>query len=113
MLLQAILMWGHKWVDKHVVFHIDNQVDIQVLENDMNRSPHVMTVLRMIVMLAAQLKFSYSSSWLPSSVNALADCASCYMYTSLFSLDPYLNRQPTSPHPQTVGIRRMLMSQGS
>ena len=34
------------------------------------------------------------------------------MYTSLFSLAPYLNWQPTSPHPQTVGIRHMLMSQG-
>ena len=110
--LQAILRWGHKWVDKHVVFHIDNQVDVRALENDTNRSPHVMTVLRMIVMLAAQLKFSYSSSWLSSSANALADCASRFMYTSLFSLAPHLHRQPTSPHPQTVGIRRMLMSQG-
>ena len=35
------------------------------------------------------------------------------MYTSLFSLAPYLNQQPTSPHPQTVGIRHTLTSQGS
>ena len=111
--LQAILRWGHQWKHKHVIFHIDNQVDVQALENDTNRSPYVMTVLRMVVMLAAQLEFSYSSSWLSSSANVLADCASRYMYTHLFSLAPYLNRQATSPHPQTVGIRRTLMSPGS
>ena len=55
--LQAILRWGHKWVDKHVVFHIDNQVDIWALENDTNRSPHIMTVLHMVVMLAVQLNY--------------------------------------------------------
>ena len=109
--LQAILRWGHKWQHKHVLSHIHNQVDVWVLENDINRSPHVMGVLHMIVMLTVQLKFSYSSSWLSSSANVLADCASCYMYNLLFSLAPYLHWQPTSTHPQTVGIRCMLMSQ--
>ena len=108
--LQAILWWGHQWQHKHVIFHIGNQVDIQALVNDTNRSPYVMMVLHMVVMLAAQLKFSYSSSWFISSANVLADCASYYMYTSLFLLAQYLNQQPTFPHPQTVSIRCTLMS---
>ena len=60
--LQAILQWGHQWKHKHVIFHIDNQVDVRALENDTNRSPCVMTVLQIVVMLAVQLEFSYSSS---------------------------------------------------
>jgi hypothetical protein len=111
--LHAILRWGHLWRHKHVVFHIDNQVDVRAIENDTNRSLHVMTNLRMIVMLAAQLEFSYSSSWLSSAANALADYASRYMYSHLFESAPHLNRQPTSPHHQTTGIRRTLTSQDS
>jgi hypothetical protein len=45
----------------------------------------------MIVMLAAQHEFS-------SSDNALADYASCYMYTQLFNVAPYLYQQSTLPH---------------
>ena len=86
--LQVILQWGHQWKHKHVIFHSDNQVDIQALENDTNRSPYVMMVLQMVVMLAVQLKFSYSSSWSSSSANVLADCASCYS-TLLFFCSPH------------------------
>jgi hypothetical protein len=110
--LQAILRWGHLWRHKHVVFHIDNQVDVRAIENDTNRSPHVMTNLHMIIMLAVQLEFSYSSSWLSSSDNALADYASRYMYSHLFDSAPYLNWQPTLPHRLTIGVRRTLTSQG-
>jgi hypothetical protein len=73
---QPILRWGHHWKHRHVLFHVDNQVDVHALENDTNRSLHVMSILRLIVMLAAQLEFSYSSSWLSSSENMLGDCAS-------------------------------------
>jgi Reverse transcriptase (RNA-dependent DNA polymerase) len=111
--LQAILRWGHRWKHCHVLFHVDNQVDVHALENDTNRSLHVMSILRLIVMLAAQLEFSYSSSWLSSSENVLADCASRYMYARLFELAPSLNRQPTSPHPPTTGIKRILTCQDS
>lgn len=80
------------------------------MENHSNQSLHVMSILRLIVMLAAQLEFSYSSSWLSSTDNALADCASCFMYAQLFKLAPHLKRQPTLPHPPTIGIKRMLTS---
>ena len=106
--LQAILRWGHCWKHRHVLFHIDNQVDVHALENDTNRSLHVMSILRLIVMLAAQLEFSYSSSWLSSSENVLADCASRFMYARLFELAPSLKRQSTLPHPPTTGIKHIL-----
>jgi hypothetical protein len=65
--LQAILRWGHLWANKHVIFYVDNQVDVRALEKDTNRSPQVMSVLRLIVMLAAYFRFSYNSSWLSSA----------------------------------------------
>lgn len=108
--LQAILRWGHHWQHHHVVFHIDNQAVVFAMQSDSNRSAPLMSVLRVIIMLAAALEFSYFSSWLPSADNAIADCASRFLYKKLFDVAPNLNKQPCSPHPRTSGIKRMLTS---
>ena len=64
-------------------------------------------------MPAAQLEFSYSSSWLSSSENMLADCVSHYMYACLFELVPFLKQQSTLPHPLTTGIKCILTCHNS
>ena len=69
-----------------------------------------MSVVCLIVMLAASLEFSFSLSWLSSSMNSLADSASRFQYSHLFSLAPYLNRQSSSTNPHTVGIKYTLIS---
>jgi len=60
--LQAILRWGHLWKGHHIVFHVDNMGVVSALSSGTIQNPQVMNMLRMIVMLAAQLEFSYSSS---------------------------------------------------
>lgn len=109
--LQAVLRWGHLWWHHHVIFHIDNQAVVFAMQSDSNRSAPLMSVLRTIIMLATALEFSYFS-WLPSTDNPLADCASHFLYEKLFDLAPHLNQQPCSPHLQTSGIKRMLTSRG-
>jgi hypothetical protein len=74
--LQAILRWGHLWRHHHVVFHVDNEAIVDAITKETNRSRFTMTILRPIVMLAAFLDFSFSSCWLSSAQNALADAAS-------------------------------------
>jgi hypothetical protein len=55
-----------------------------------------MLLLHNILNLACHLDFTFSSLWLSSSANSLADAASRFLYNRLFSLAPYLNRQPCS-----------------
>jgi len=64
----------------------------------------------MIAMLAVHLNFSYTSSWISSSENVLADCGLHFLFSRLFSLAPHLIQQSTSLHPPTIGIKRMLTS---
>ena len=88
MVLQAIMRWGHLWNGRHIVFHIDRTPVVSALTSGTIQNAQVMNILRLIVMLAAWLNFSYSSSWLASSHNALADAASRFEYGRLFTLSP-------------------------
>jgi len=67
-----------------------------------------MNVLRSIVMLAAWLGFSHSSSWVTLNDNPLADAASLFEYAQLFTLTPYLKKKPCPTLPQLHGIKHML-----
>src|SRR5882724_9111169 len=108
--LQAILRWGHLWKHSHVVVNVDNTAVVHALSSGTNRNVRVMNVIRMVIMLAAQLDFSYSSSWLPSHETSLADSASRFEYNRLFSIAPSLRRKPCSPHSPLSGIRHTLTS---
>ncbi len=48
-----------------------------------------------LLALACHLDFTFTSIWLSSSENALADAASRFLYARLFQLAPYLNKQPS------------------
>jgi hypothetical protein len=108
--LQAILRWGHLWKHHHIIFHIDNEAIVDAMTKHTNRSRFTMSILRPIVMLAAFLEFSFSSSWLSSISNALADAASRFQYARLFKLAPYLEQKSCSTNPQLSGIKRTLTS---
>ncbi|KIJ41762.1 hypothetical protein M422DRAFT_255072 [Sphaerobolus stellatus SS14] len=71
-----------------------------------------MFVLQQIFMLRACLDFTFHSSWLSSSMNVLADFASRFLYSRLFELAPYLNRQPTSTNPLLNASTRKTYSTG-
>jgi len=106
--LHAILRWGHLWIGHHVVFHVENYAVVSALCSGSMQNPQVMNVLRSIVMLAAQLGFSYNSSWLASSDNSLADAASRFDYAHLFSMVPYMKPKPCRLAPQLHGIKTTL-----
>lgn len=108
--LQAILRWGDEWAGSHVTFHVDNEAVYNWLNSGSGRSPNSMGVIRMIFMLAAHLNFSFSSVWISTSENALADAASRFQYSRLFQLRPTLDRTSSSTKSQITGIRRTLNS---
>ena len=66
---------------------------VYALASGTNRNRPVMNVIRMIVMLAAQLEFSYSSFWVSSDDNSIADSASRFQYFRMFSTTPHLRKK--------------------
>ncbi len=106
-ILYSVLCWGKEFRGKHVVFHIDNEAVFEALNKLSIHSPHTMRFLRHFIGLACHLDFTFTSIWLSSSENALADAASCFSYACLFQLAPYLNKQPSSKLLQIGGISDM------
>ena len=100
---RAILTWGPLFRGHHVSFHVDNQAVCEALNGLSNLSPPVMNLLWQILELACLFDFSFSSIWLSSTSNAIADTASRFQYAQLFNLAPFLNRQPSSKVLQLHG----------
>ncbi|GLB36092.1 hypothetical protein LshimejAT787_0303800 [Lyophyllum shimeji] len=74
--IYAILCWGESFRGKHIIFHIDNDAVFRALNNLTIRSEPTMRLLRHFLNLACRLDLSFSSVWLSSSENSLADAAS-------------------------------------
>ena len=109
-ILHAVLCWGGAWKGSHVVFHCDNQAVVDVLNTGTNRSDGTMHLMRTLQLLAAALDFSFTSFWISSEDNAVADAASRFMYTQLFKFAPHLNKTPTSTNPQITSMKRTVVT---
>ena len=98
MVLQAIICWGLAWKGHHVVFHMDNTAIVASIGSGTSQNHQVVNVLRMIIMLAVQLGFFYSCSWVSSSNNQIADTASHFEYAHLVALTPSMQKKHCATH---------------
>lgn len=103
--LHAVLCWGDHFRAYHVIFHIDNQAVCAAVASLTNRSPPVMQILRSFLELACRLDFSFSSSWLSSADNAIADAASRFLYARLFEIAPHLDPKPSTKVLRLLGTQ--------
>ena len=93
--VHAVLCWGEDLAHKHVVFHVDNEAVAKAMTSLSIRSAPTMEILRQFLSLASRLDFTFESSWLSSAENSLADAASRFAYSRLFTLAPYLDKKPS------------------
>ena len=90
------------------MFHIDNSAVVSALSSGTIKNSHIMNTLRSIVMLAAWMCFSHSSSWFTSAHNVLIHAISHLKYAHLFSITPSMQQKPCPMHPQLCGIKHTL-----
>lgn len=109
-ILQAILRWGDLWADAHVNFFCDNQAVVAWLSSGTSKSSPSMPILRLITMLSSFLRFTYSCSWIPTDENSVADAASRFQYSRMFSLQPSLPKDSSPIKSQLNGIKHTLTS---
>ncbi|PPQ82917.1 hypothetical protein CVT24_008668, partial [Panaeolus cyanescens] len=111
-ILQAVLRWADLWSNSHVNFHCDNQAVVAWLNDGTARSSASMPIIRTISMMAAHFQFSFSSSWISTHDNGVADAASRFQYTRMFQLNPNLPKSSTSTKSLITGIKHQLTSPG-
>lgn len=90
--IQAILCWGPQFSGKCVVFHIDNQAVDAAIRNLSMRSAPTMALIRQFLGFACQLDFEFTSAWISTHDNGVADAASRFQFSRMFELAPHLSR---------------------
>jgi hypothetical protein len=95
-IIHAILCWGPLFSGHRVVFHTDNQNVHSALQKLSIRSAPTMELLRQFLGLASLLDFTFVSSWLPSKANTIADAASRFQFSHMFSIAPHLSLKSSS-----------------
>ncbi|CAK5267110.1 unnamed protein product [Mycena citricolor] len=79
--VHAVLCWGEDFRGSHVVFHIDNEAVHATLNSFSIRNVPTMELFRHFLALSCRLDFSFSSVWLSSKDNSIADAASRFSFT--------------------------------
>jgi hypothetical protein len=102
-IVQAVLCWGKDFSHKHIVFHVDNDAVVGGINKHSIKSTPTMALLKSLLLLACRLDFIFSSVWLSSADNAIADAASRFSFTRMFELTPHLYPKPTSKCLQIGG----------
>lgn len=101
--LYAVLCWGDLIRGCHITFHVDNEAVFSAIRDTTIRSPSMMKLVRHLIALSCRLDFSFSSAWLSSSANSVADAASRFAFTRMFQIAPQLNKKPSSKTLQLGG----------
>ncbi|KAF5315910.1 hypothetical protein D9611_004922 [Ephemerocybe angulata] len=110
--IHAVLRWGEDLQHKHVVFHVDNSAVVSGLTKLTIDSTPALRILKSLIALACRLDFSFSSVWLSSADNAIADAASQFSFKRMFDLAPYLDSQSSSKRLCLGGSTRKTYSTG-
>jgi hypothetical protein len=101
--VHAVLCWGEAFTHKHIIFHVDNDAVFRGINKHSIKSVPTMALLKSLISLACRLDFTFSSIWLSSADNAIADAASRFSFTCMFQLAPHLHPKPSSKHLRIGG----------
>ncbi len=94
-IVSAAMTWGHLWSSKRIRLFCDNMAIVHAWQNKSARHPRILSLLRRLLMTAAQHNFAVAFTHLPGKENVLADALSRRQFTRFFFLAPQADRDPT------------------
>ena len=102
--LTALFIWGSKFANKKVLFHIDNQATVQVLNKKSSKDLLIMKAIRKIVLITLKFNINIKGIFIPSSSNGLSDSISRRQWTRFRRLAPEADPLPTPIPPEVWQI---------
>jgi hypothetical protein len=98
-IIVSAIVWGRDWATKHILFHCDNTGTVHAINKGRSKSPHIMSLMRRLVLVAAQHNFSCSSVHVLGVHNSISDALSRFQMARFRELAPGAEATPTAiPH---------------
>ena len=93
----AAATWAPQWSGRRIIFHCDNMSVVQVLASGTSKRPELMVLLRTLFYVAATYQFEFSSQYINTKVNCVADSLSRLDFYRFWHLVPGANFVMTRP----------------
>ena len=92
--LLAIMLWGPNLQGKRVLFNIDNQALVSILNKQTSKSSRVMLLLREFVLFCMRYSIVFRAKYICSKSNDIADSLSRKQWSRFRKLVPHANVLP-------------------
>ena len=91
--------WAQHWSRKRILFFCDNQATVAILNKGRSRSTNIMQSHEQLSLLAATHNFAFSSTYIASVDNGIADSLSRFQMERFRELAPNADLRPQPvPH---------------
>ena len=84
----AAHVWGPGWSRRRIMFHIDNEAVVHILNSRTSPDPNIMHLLRSLLKVAACFSFTFAAIYVPGRNNGIADALSRFNFQAFHSLAP-------------------------
>ena len=69
-------IWGIHLKNKRIIFNVDNQPVVAIINKKSSKSNRVMTLVRNLVLLSLQYNIMLKAEHIPGKINSIADALS-------------------------------------
>ena len=98
----SAILWGHTWSAKRVVFMVDNEGLVAIMNKGRSQCPAINSLMRRLVVVATLRNFTFRACWLSTKSNLLADLLSRGQLDLFQTLAPAARQVPCPPQPAIV-----------
>ena len=88
-------MWAPRLKGKNIIFMVDNRAIVDVLQSQTSRDPHIMSILRPMVVASMVNNVQFYSYHIPGKHNTIADLISRFQVGKAKLIAPWLASSPT------------------
>ena len=86
--------WAPRLKGSNLIFMVDNMAIVQVLQSQTSKDPHIMSLLRPMVITAMLHNIQFYAYHIPGKLNVIPDLLSRFQIQKALSLAPWLDRSP-------------------
>lgn len=95
-IVMALEVWGLELSNKCIVIHSDNNAVVHIINIQSSKDPHIMILVRRLVLTCMQRNILVKSVHIPGKSNILPDLLSRLQIDKFRNMAPHMERHPTA-----------------